>query len=147
MKSRRRESFREAALKVLEEHAYEMDPIEVLKIIPDDFTLPQLLQYYQSVVPHSTNVMREARIQRGMEQWRLWVDLRIRVRTNQLRRELNSLKNSYVMVEGGETCSVCGEEFRPDDCVVIYEENKKVHERCCKDKEIEVLNDLFLRVY
>ena len=67
---RRRDSFREAALRVLEEHAYEIDPIEVLKIIPEDLTLQQLLQYYQSVVPHSTNVMREARIQRGMEQWR-----------------------------------------------------------------------------
>lgn len=70
MRRRRRESFREAALRVLEEHAYEIDPIEVLKIIPEDLTLQQLLQYYQSVVPHSTNVMREARIQRGMEQWR-----------------------------------------------------------------------------
>lgn len=68
------------------------------------------------------------------------------MRTNQLRRELNSLKNSYVLVNGGETCAVCGEEFRQDDCMVIDVEDKKVHERCCKEKEIEVLNDLFLRV-
>lgn len=65
---RRRDSFREAALRVLEEHAYEIDPVQVLKIIPDDLSLQQLLQYYQSVVPHSTDLMREARIQRGMEE-------------------------------------------------------------------------------
>ena len=68
------------------------------------------------------------------------------MRTNQLRRELNSLKSSYVIVSGGETCAVCGEAFRQDDCMVIDGEDKKVHERCCKEKEIEVLNDLFLRV-
>lgn len=54
---------------------------------------------------------------------------------------MNSLKNSYVMVNGGETCAVCGEAFRQDDCMVIDGEDKKVHERCCKEKEIEVLND------
>lgn len=75
-----------------------------------------------------------------------------RVRTKQLRRALNSERNSYVLVEGGEVCAICGEGFKADDCMVIYGDGKKVHERCYKETEkeaeaeLEVQNDLFWSV-
>ena len=43
--------------------------MQVLSILPDDLTNAELLNYYQIIIPHSTNTMREARIQVGMKEY------------------------------------------------------------------------------
>ena len=63
----------------MECYAYQIDPLmvrlkkrvkmQVLSILPDDLTNAELLNYYQIIIPHSTNTMREARIQVGMKEY------------------------------------------------------------------------------
>ena len=43
--------------------------MQVLSILPNDLTNAELLNYYQIIIPHSTNTMREARIQVGMKEY------------------------------------------------------------------------------
>ena len=68
------------------------------------------------------------------------------MRTSQVQRQLDTLRNSFVIVDSEDVCSVCGETFLPEDFVVLRGVNEKLHERCCKDKDIVVLNDLFFSV-
>lgn len=68
MMCRKREAFREAGLHVLEEYAARIDPLMVLELLPNDVLSHELLQYYQQIIPHSTDILREARIQLGMTQ-------------------------------------------------------------------------------
>ena len=63
----------------MECYAYQIDPLmvrlkkrvkmQVLLILPNDLTNAELLNYYQIIIPHSTNTMREARIQVGMKEY------------------------------------------------------------------------------
>ena len=63
----------------MECYAYQIDPLmvrlkkrvkmQVLSILPNDLTNAELLNYYQIIIPHSTNTMREARIQVGMKEY------------------------------------------------------------------------------
>ena len=63
----------------MESYAYQIDPLmvrlkkrvkmQVLSILPNDLTNAELLNYYQIIIPHSTNTMREARIQVGMKEY------------------------------------------------------------------------------
>lgn len=55
-------------LHVLEEHADRIDPLMVLELLPGDVLSHELLQYYQQIIPHSMDTLREARIQLGMTQ-------------------------------------------------------------------------------
>lgn len=53
---------------MLEEHADRIDPLMALELLPADVMSHELLQYYQQVIPHSMDMLREARIQLGMTQ-------------------------------------------------------------------------------
>ena len=53
---------------MLEEHADRIDPLMVLELLPGDVLSHELLQYYQQIIPHSMDTLREARIQLGMTQ-------------------------------------------------------------------------------
>ena len=101
------------------------------------------MPYYQLIIPHSTNCMREARIQLGMKEWGSVEHVRRRVYVKAKKNELVRLKNERAYVEIGERCCVCGKVFTKESVIARTKENRCVHEECLSEEERKKVIDLF----
>ena len=115
-----------------------------MPLIPADIPAVVLLPYYHLIIPHSTDRMREARIQLGMKEcvWRREVRRRVYVAAK--KNELARLRGEAVAVEADQKCAVCGEAFTKESAVARTKAGVCVHETCLSEEEKEevVLNDL-----
>lgn len=101
--------YREKALYILKNNT--INPTAVLRVIPDDVKLVELMEYFQRTMPQRFHDLRQAQVRKHLMKY----DAQISVLA-----ELHSLESRKIVIDRESTCCVSGEPIDENMVFAVF---------------------------
>lgn len=119
----------ELALKIMEEHATRLDPLEILNSLPENVPIGRIQSFLLKALQKSISERRRAQLLKGL----LYAE---HLQCQELRFRLQAQK---VLITELNVCPVCKKRFGNQSALVRYPNGDVVH-YSCNDKKLQPLN-------